>query len=228
MRHVEPKRDMRILLIEDEPLLGEAVATHLKKIHTVDWLQSLDAASEAIQTVAYDLLLLDLNLPDGHGIDLLRSVRESGQPVPVIIITARDQIRDRIEGLNAGADDYVLKPFDLDELAARIHSVQRRAAAMPCPRLTIGAIEVDQAARKIWRDGEEIHLTAREWALLECFSRRLGTIVSKAKLEEALYDFGSEIESNAVEVYISRLRKKLGSDTIRTLRGLGYRMDRQQ
>lgn len=184
MRRVEPKRDMRILLIEDEPLLGEAVATHLKKIHT--------AASEAIQTVAYDLLLLDLNLPDGHGIDLLRPVRESGQPVPVIIITARDQIRDRIEGLNAGVDDYVLKPFDLDELAARIHSVQRRAAAMPCPRLTIGAIEVDQAARKIWRDGEEIHLTASEWALLECFARRLGTIVSKAKLEEALYDSGEK------------------------------------
>ncbi len=219
---------MRILLIEDEPLLGEAVATHLKKIHAVDWLQSLDAASEAMQTVAYDLLLLDLNLPDGHGLSLLRSVRQSGEPVPVIIITARDQIRDRIEGLNAGADDYVLKPFDLDELTARIHSVQRRATALPCPRLTIGDIEIDQAARKIWRDGEEILLTAREWTLLECFAQRLGSIVSKAKLEEALYDFGSEIESNAVEVYISRLRKKLGSDAIRTLRGLGYRMDRER
>ncbi|WP_072393779.1 response regulator transcription factor [Hyphomicrobium sp. CS1GBMeth3] len=217
---------MRILLIEDEPLLGEAVATHLKKIHAVDWLQSLDEASGAVQTVAYDLLLLDVNLPDGHGLDLLRSMRGSGQYVPVIVITARDQIRDRIEGLNAGADDYVLKPFDLDELTARINSVQRRVAAIPSPRMTIGASEIDQTARKVWRDGEEIHLTAREWALLECFARRLGTIVSKAKLEEVLYNFGSEIESNAVEVYISRLRKKLGSETIRTLRGLGYRMDR--
>src|SRR5690606_6302332 len=126
----------------------------------------------------------------------------------VIIITARDQIRDRIEGLNAGADDYVLKPFDLDELTARVHSVQRRASSMPSPRFKIGTVEIDQTARTVWRDEEEIRLTAREWALLECFTRRLGAIVSKAKLEEALYDFGSEIESNAVEVYVSRLRKK--------------------
>ncbi|MCC7250481.1 response regulator transcription factor [Hyphomicrobium sp.] len=216
---------MRILLVEDELLLGEAVATHLGKLHAVDWMQSLEEASGAMQAVAYDLLLLDLNLPDGRGLDLLRSVRKSGHRVPVIIITARDQIRDRIEGLNSGADDYVLKPFDLDELTARIHSVQRRAAAIPNPRLRIGDIEVDQTARTVWRNEEEIHLTSREWALLECFARRLGTIVSKTKLEEALYEFGSEIESNAVEVYVSRLRKKLGSSVIRTIRGLGYRMD---
>ncbi|WBT37960.1 response regulator transcription factor [Hyphomicrobium sp. DMF-1] len=217
---------MRILLIEDEPLLGEAVATHLKKIHAVDWLQSLDAGCSAMRAVNYDLLLLDLNLPDGYGIDLLRSVRGSGQKLPVIVITARDQIRDRVDGLNAGADDYVLKPFDLDELTARIHSVQRRAVALPNPRQSIGSITVDQIARKVWRGDQEIPLTAREWAILECFTHRLGTIVSKAKLEEVLYDFGSEIESNAVEVYVSRLRKKLGSDSISTMRGLGYRMDR--
>ena len=216
---------MRILLVEDEPLLGEAVAIHLKRLHAIDWLQSLEEASGAMAAVAYDLLLLDLNLPDGRGLDLLRSVRRSGERVPVIIITARDQIRDRIEGLNAGADDYVLKPFDLDELTARIHSVQRRAAALPSPRLTIGSLDIDQTARAVWRDGEEIHLTAREWALLECLVRRLGVIVPKVKLEDALYDFGSEIESNAVEVYVSRLRKKLGPDVIRTVRGLGYRMD---
>lgn len=216
---------MRILLIEDEPLLGEAIATHLKKLHAVDWLQSLDAASGAMKTVAYDLILLDLNLPDGHGLALLRAMRASGQHIPVIIITAQDQIRDRIDGLNAGADDYVSKPFDLEELTARIHSVQRRAAAMPVPKLTLGRFEIDQVARTISRDGEEIFLTAREWALLECFTRRIGTIVSKAKLEEALYEFGAEIESNTVEVYVSRLRKKLGSEAIRTLRGLGYRME---
>lgn len=216
---------MRILLVEDEPLLGEAVAVHLKRLHAIDWLQSLEEASGAMAAVAYDLLLLDLNLPDGRGLDLLRSVRRSGERVPVIIITARDQIRDRIEGLNAGADDYVLKPFDLDELTARIHSVQRRAAALPSPRLTIGSLDIDQTARAVWRDSEEIHLTAREWALLECLVRRLGVIVPKVKLEEALYDFGSEIESNAVEVYVSRLRKKLGTSVIRTVRGLGYRMD---
>lgn len=216
---------MRILLIEDEPLLGEAVAAHLGTRHAVDWMQSLEEASGAVRAIAYDLLLLDLNLPDGRGLDLLRSLRKSGDRIPVIIITARDQIRDRIEGLNSGADDYVLKPFDLDELTARIHSVQRRAAAHPSPRFTVGGIEIDQAARTVWRDGAEIQLTAREWALLECFTSRLNTIVSKAKLEEALYEFGSEIESNAVEVYVSRLRKKLGSSAIRTVRGLGYRMD---
>jgi two-component system OmpR family response regulator len=217
---------MRILLIEDEPLLGEAVATHLKKTHAVDWLQSLEDGAEAMHTVAYDLVLLDLNLPDGHGIDLLRAVRRTGQALPVIVITARDQVRDRVEGLNAGADDYLVKPFDLDELAARIMAVSRRVTAAPSPRLTIGELEIEQATRKIWRNGTEILLTAREWAILECFVHRLGTIVSKVKLEEVLYDFGSEIESNAVEVYVSRLRKKIGSDTICTLRGLGYRMDR--
>lgn len=217
---------MRILLIEDEPLLGEAVATHLRKTHAVDWMQTLDDGAQAIETVSYDLMLLDLNLPDGHGLSLLRSIRKSGRILPVIVITARDQIRDRIDGLNAGADDYVVKPFDLDELSARIFAVQRRASAMPSPRQHIGAIEVDQAARKVWRDGEELQLTAREWALLDSFMHRLGTIVSKSKLEEVLYGFGSEIESNAVEVYVSRLRKKLGSNSIRTLRGLGYRMDR--
>ncbi|MBX9863901.1 MAG: response regulator transcription factor [Hyphomicrobium sp.] len=216
---------MRILLVEDEPLLGEAVATHLKKLHAVDWLQTLEAASGAMQAITYDLMLLDLNLPDGGGLDLLRSLRKSGQRIPVIVITARDQIRDRIEGLNSGADDYVLKPFDLDELTARIHSLQRRADAMPNPRFMIGNIEVDLAARTVWREAQEIRLTAREYAVLEYFARRLGAIVSKTKLEEALYEFGAEIESNTVEVYVSRLRKKLGSSAIRTVRGLGYRMD---
>jgi DNA-binding response OmpR family regulator len=215
---------MRILLIEDEALLGEAVAAHLNRLHAVDWMRSLEEASGAMHAVAYDLILLDLNLPDGRGLDLLRSLRKAGRSIPVIIVTARDQIRDRIEGLDAGADDYVLKPFDLDELTARIRSVQRRASALPSPRFKIGSLEIDQPARMVWRDDQEIHLTAREWALLECFVRRLGAIVSKAKLEEALYEFGAEIESNAVEVYVSRLRKKLGSNAIRTIRGLGYRM----
>ena len=216
---------MRILLLEDEPLLGEAVAAHLKKMHAVDWFRTLEEASSAIEAVAYDLLLLDLNLPDGRGIELLCAIRKAGKRLPVIIITARDQVRDRIDGLNAGADDYVLKPFDLDELTARIHSVQRRSASQPSPVIVVGDMEIDRAARAVRRNADEVQLTAREWALLECFSGGLGAIVSKAKLEEALYEFGSEIESNAVEVYVSRLRKKLGSKTIRTIRGLGYRMD---
>lgn len=217
---------MRILLIEDEPLLGEAVAGHLNKLHAVDWFATLADGAEAMRTVGYDVLLLDLNLPDGQGLDFLAQLRRAGQTMPIIVITARDQVRDRIAGLNAGADDYVLKPFDLDELTARVHSVQRRAAAMPNPVQVIGTISVDHAARQVTAGGKAIALTAREWALLACFTHRLGIVVPKARLEEALYEFGAEVESNAVEVYVSRLRKKLGSDVIRTMRGIGYRMDR--
>ncbi len=217
---------MRILLIEDEPLLGEAVATHLKRSsHAVDWVQRLDDADAALRAVDYGLILLDLHLPDGRGLDLLRKLRRAEDKRPVIILTARDQIRDRIEGLNAGADDYIVKPFDLDELVARILAVQRRSAEQASPIIRAGNLTIDQAARKVCRDGNEITLTAREWALLECLARRPGVTLSKAQLEEALYAFGSEVESNAVEVFISRLRKKLGADAIHTVRGLGYRLE---
>jgi two-component system OmpR family response regulator len=216
---------MRILLIEDEPVLGEAVATHLKRSHAVDWVQRLDDADAALRAVDYGLVLLDLHLPDGRGLDLLRKLRNAGDKRPVIILTAQDQIRDRIEGLNAGADDYLVKPYDLDELTARIQAVQRRSAAQASPTIQVGGVTIDQAARKAWADGREVSLTAREWALLECLVHRAGATLSKAQLEEALYEFGSEIESNAVEVYISRLRKKLGADAIRTVRGIGYRLE---
>ena len=217
---------MRILLIEDEPVLGEAVATHLKRAnHAVDWVQRLDDAEAALRAIDYGLILLDLHLPDGRGLDLLRKLRKTADRTPVIIATARDQIRDRIEGLNAGADDYIVKPFDLDELVARILAVQRRSAAKASPAIQAGNLLIDQIERKVWCDGREVQLTAREWALLECLAQRLGATLSKAQLEEALYAFGSEIESNAVEVYISRLRKKLGANAIRTIRGLGYRLE---
>ena len=216
---------MRILLVEDEAVLGKAVSVHLRKFHAVDWVQTADAATEAFFTVSYDMVLLDLNLPDGHGIDILTSLRQNAPPVSVIIITARDQIRDRIEGLNGGADDYVVKPFDLDELNARIHSVQRRSSIRPTAKVVVGDLSIEVSTRKISKSGVEVHLTAREWALLECLLQRAGAIVSKAKLEETMYEFGSDIESNTVEVYISRLRRKLGDGVIRTLRGLGYRLD---
>lgn len=218
---------MRILLIEDEPALGEAVATHLKRSnHAVDWVQRLDDADAALRAVDYGLILLDLHLPDGRGLDLLRTLRKADDRRPVIILTARDQIRDRIEGLNAGADDYIVKPFDLDELVARVLAVQRRSAEKASPTFRAGNLTIDQASRKVWRDGNEVQLTAREWALLECLAQRAGATLSKAQLEEALYAFGSEIESNAVEVFVSRLRKKLGADAIHTVRGLGYRLER--
>lgn len=218
---------MRILLIEDEPVLGEAVATHLERSsHAVDWVQRLDDAEAALRAVDYRLILLDLHLPDGRGLDLLRSLRRAEDTRPVIILTARDQIRDRIEGLNAGADDYIVKPFDLDELLARIAAVQRRSAEKASSTIRAGDLVIDRIARNVWRDGQEIQLTAREWALLDSLAERVGTTLSKAQLEEALYAFGAEIESNAVEVFISRLRKKLGAETIRTMRGLGYRLEK--
>jgi two-component system OmpR family response regulator len=218
---------MRILLIEDEPVLGEAVVTHLKRCsYAVDWVQRLDDAEAAVRAVDYGLILLDLHLPDGRGLDLLRKLRKAEDKRPVIILTARDQIRDRIEGLNAGADDYLVKPFDLDELVARMLAVQRRSVVKASPTFQAGNLTIDQVARKAWCEGgQEVPLTAREWALLECLAQRAGSTLSKAQLEEALYAFGSEIESNAVEVYISRLRKKLGANAIRTVRGLGYRLE---
>lgn len=217
---------MRILLIEDEPALGEAIATHLKRSgHAVDWVQRLDDADAALRGVGYAIVLLDLHLPDGRGLDLLKARRDAADKTPVIILTARDQIRDRIDGLNAGADDYLVKPFDLDELVARILAVHRRSLANASPILKAGTITIDQADRKVWRDGSEVELTAREWGLLECLAQRTGITLSKSQLEEALYAFGAEIESNAVEVYVSRLRKKLGAGAIRTVRGLGYRLE---
>lgn len=218
---------MRILLIEDDAVLGAAVRDQVAADgHSVDWVMRLDAAADAMATAAFDLVLLDLMLPDGRGIAFLRKLRARGDVTPVIVLTALDQISDRIEGLNAGADDYLVKPFDLAELSARIGSVARRYAGNPNPIVTHGPLEVDLAARSIYRDGRPVTLTAREWALFEAFLSRPGQLLSKAQLEDKLYAFDSEIESNTIEVHVSRLRKKLGADVIETERGLGYRLGR--
>lgn len=219
---------MRILLIEDDTVLGTAVRDQIAGDgHSVDWMQRLDKASAAISTTAYDLILLDLMLPDGRGISFLKSLRSRGDTSPVIILTALDQVSDRIEGLNAGADDYLVKPFDLAELSARIGSVARRYTGNPNPIVTHGPLQIDLAARSIHRDGRPIALTAREWALFEAFLARPGQLLSKAQLEEKLYDFDAEVESNTIEVHVSRLRKKLGAKIVETERGLGYRLGRQ-
>jgi two-component system, OmpR family, response regulator len=221
------QKTMRILLIEDDMVLGAAVRDQIVADgHSVDWVQRLDAAGDAMGAASFDLVLLDLMLPDGRGIPFLRRLRARGDVTPVIILTALDQISDRIEGLNAGADDYLVKPFDLAELSARIGSVARRYAGNPNPIVTHGSLEIDLAARGIHRDGRPVSLTAREWALLEAFLSRPGQLLSKAQLEDKLYAFGVEIESNTIEVHISRLRKKLGADVIETERGLGYRLGR--
>jgi two-component system OmpR family response regulator len=216
---------MRILLIEDDTVLGAAVRDQIAGDgHSVDWVRRLDAAGEAIASAAYDLLLLDLMLPDGRGLAFLKGLRARGDVTPAIILTALDQVSDRIEGLNAGADDYLVKPFDLAELSARIGSVARRYTGNPNPIIAHGDLEIDLAARSVRRDGKSVPLTAREWALFEAFLSRPGQLLSKAQLEEKLYAFEAEVESNAIEVHVSRLRKKLGAGIVETERGLGYRL----
>ena len=218
---------MRILLIEDDTVLGAAVRDQIAGDgQSADWVTRLDAAGDAVRGAAYDLILLDLMLPDGRGIGFLKALRARGEVTPVIILTALDQVSDRIEGLNAGADDYLVKPFDLAELSARIGSVARRYSGNPNPIIRIGPLEIDIARRSVRHDGKAVQLTAREWALLDAFLARPGQLLSKSQLEEKLYDFDSEIESNTIEVHVSRLRKKLGPELIETERGLGYRLAR--
>ncbi len=215
---------MRVLLVEDDPILGEAVRDQIAADgHTVDWAKRLDVADDSMRTVAYELVLLDLMLPDGRGLDFLKARRTAGDATPVIILTARDQVSDRIAGLNAGADDYLVKPFDLSELSARIGAVARRYAGNPNPHVEMGGLEIDLANRSVRRDGRLIALTAREWALFEAFVQRPRALFSKSQLEERLYSFDAEVESNTIEVYVGRLRKKLGHAMIETIRGMGYR-----
>lgn len=216
---------MRVLLIEDDKAIGGAVRDHIAAAgHAVDWAQNLAMARDFRAVSGYELMLLDLGLPDGRGIDLLREMRRAGDKAAVLILSARDQIAARIEGLNAGADDYLVKPFDLDELSARVAAVARRYASQPDPVLRFGALTIDTANRQISRGAENLLLSAREWAVLERLMRHPGSVVAKTEIEEALYAFGAEVESNTVEVYVSRLRKKLGPGFITTQRGLGYQL----
>lgn len=216
---------MRVLLIEDDTVLGAAVRDQIAADgHSVDWATRLDRATQFLASAPYDLVLLDLMLPDGRGLPFLRALRGRGEQTPVIILTAMDQISDRIAGLNAGADDYLVKPFDLSELSARLGAVARRYAGKPNPLITHGALAIDLAARSIRRGSQPVMLTAREWMLFEALLQQPGKVLSKTRLEERLYAFDTDIESNTIEVHISRLRKKLGHEVIETVRGLGYRL----
>ena len=216
---------MRILLIEDDTVLGAAIRDQIAADgHSVDWVMRLDMARDALAGAAFDLVLLDLMLPDGLGLTFLKALRGRGEVTPVIILTALDQVSDRIDGLNAGADDYLVKPFDLAELSARIGSVGRRYTGTPNPIITHGTLEIDRAAKSVRREGKPVALTAREWALFDAFLARPGQLLSKSQLEEKLYAFDAEVESNTIEVHVSRLRKKLGNEVIDTERGLGYRL----
>lgn len=218
---------MRLLLVEDDLTLGDAVRAYLQaQGHVVDWVMRVTEA-RAAALEAFDAILLDWKLPDGSGVEWLRELRAKtavNQRVPVLLLTARDRLDDRIEGLDAGADDYLIKPFELAELAARVRAVARRAGGAPQPLLAAGRVALDPAARRVTVDGRAVDLTAREYALLEALLRRAGRIVSRADLEQLLYGYDGEIASNAIEVHLSSLRRKLGRDAIETVRGMGYRI----
>jgi two-component system OmpR family response regulator len=216
---------MRMLLVEDDSVLGGAVRDQaVADGHSVDWATGVVAADASIVAAPYELVLLDLMLPDGSGLDFLKRRRAAGDATPVIVLTARDQISDRIAALDAGADDYLVKPFDLFELSARIRAVGRRYAGNPNPLVVIGDLEIDLAQRSIRRAGKVVQLTRREWSIFETFVQRPHQLMSKSDLEERLYAFDVEVESNTIEVYVGRIRRKLGADVVETVRGMGYRL----
>lgn len=214
---------MRALLAEDDRMIGEAVVAALRdEAYAVDWVRDGEAAEGALAAQSYDVVLLDLGLPRKDGLDVLRAARARGCATPMLAITARDAVERRIAGLDAGADDYVVKPFDLGELLARMRAVIRRKAGAAQPVLSNGRFELDLAARAVSCGGEAIQLTAREFALLRALMMRPGAILSRGDLEDRLYGWGEEVESNAVEFLIHALRRKLGADAILNLRGVGW------
>lgn len=216
---------MRLLLIEDDTMIGRAVRQGLGDAgFTVDWVMDGRAAERALGNGVYDLALLDLGLPGQDGMAVLKGLRTRGDAIPVLIVTARDAVADRIAGLNAGADDYVLKPFDLDELIARVRALLRRHAGGGSPLLQCGELILDPVHKQVSLKGETVNLSAREFALLETLMQRPGAVLSREQLEDSIYGWTEEIGSNAVEVHLHKLRRKLGADTIRNVRGVGYKV----
>jgi two-component system response regulator QseB len=215
---------MRILLVEDDPMIGAAVADGLRSAgYAVDWVQDGHAGSRALAAdTPYALLVLDIGLPGRDGLSLLRELRGRGGSLPVLLMTARDAVSDRVAGLDAGADDYLVKPFDLDELLARARALLRRAAGRADPVLAHGRLKLDPAAHLAWLDDAQLTLSAREFALLHALLERPGAVLSRAQLEERLYGWNESVGSNAVEVHIHHLRRKLGEGVVRNVRGVGY------
>ena len=218
---------MRVLLVEDDLLLGDGMQKSLGHLgFSVDWLRDGRQAVHALASEAYAAVVLDLGLPQLDGLAVLRTAREAGLRAPVLILTARDAKPDKLKGFSLGADDYVVKPVDMEELAARLHALIRRCGGHAAPRLCIGQVEIDPAAHRVWRDGQAVELSAREFAILELLMQNAGRVLTRAQIEESLYGWGDSVDSNTVEVFIHHLRKKLGADFIRTLRGIGYSVER--
>ena len=220
---------MRVLLVEDDRMIGEAINQALKNAtYAVDWVRDGQGASDALQTHAYGLVLLDLGLPGRDGLEVLRSLRSRSNGVPVVIITARDELEDRVFGLDAGADDYVLKPFEMAELLARMRAVVRRKAGIAGPVLSNGSLTLDPASREVTVNGEPTRLSAREFSLLHALMIRPGAILSRSELEDRIYGWNEEVESNVVEFLIHALRKKLGSDAVKNVRGMGWMVSKEK
>jgi len=214
---------MRILLVEDDRMIGESVHAALKQDgHAVDWVRDGRAADAALSAESFDLVLLDLGLPQRDGLDVLLALRDRKGTTPVIILTARDAVADRVRGLDAGADDYLVKPFELDELTARMRAVMRRHSGRAQTAIELEGVSIDPTTREVTLRGESVLLSVREYAVLEALMLRPGAILSRAQIEDRLYGWGEEIESNAVSVYIHQLRRKLGADFIHNVRGVGY------
>lgn len=214
---------MRLLLVEDDRMIGDTLRAALRLDgHAVDWVRDASAAQATLASERFDVVLLDLGLPKGDGLDVLRELRARHDSTPVIVLTARDGLGDRVAGLDAGADDYLVKPFELDELNARIRAVVRRHSGRAQPQYSHGGVTLDPATRQVTKDGAPVLLSAREFAVLEALMQRPGALLSRAQLEDRLYGWGEEIESNAVSVYIHQLRRKLGADFIGNVRGVGY------
>ena len=218
---------MRVLLVEDDTLLGDGIHNGLvQQGSAVDWVKNGEAAEFALQSNRYDTMILDLNIPQGDGLTVLQNLRAKGDTMPVLILTARDTIADRVRGLDSGADDYMTKPFDLAELDARLRALIRRSKGRAAPELRHGDLVIDLASLSVTRSNEVIPLSRREFALLHILLENAGKVLSRERLEESLYAWKDEVESNAVEVHIHRIRKKLGSELIRTIRGVGYIVDK--
>lgn len=216
---------MRILLLEDDPLIGDGLKEGLAQLgFTVDWFRDGRQGMAALEAAPFDAVVLDLGLPGMDGMDVLAAWRRRGVQLPVLVLTARDAVSERIRGLDGGADDYLVKPFSLGEVAARLRALLRRSQGRVEPLLVHGALTLDPQARRAWLHGEPLELTARELALLELLLTHKGRVLAREWLEDKLYGWGDEVASNAVEVYVHHLRKKLGSRFIRTHCGLGYEL----
>lgn len=216
---------MRVLVVEDDPMLGDGLREGLAQHgFAIDWVRDGIAAQHALASGEYAAVVLDLGLPRRDGFEVLKRLRDSGDRTPVLILTARDAVEDRVRGLDGGADDYVAKPFDLAELAARLRALVRRSAGEAAPRIRVGELELDPAAHRVSRLGDPVELSPREFALLAALMLAAGRVLTREQLTEKLYAWGEDVESNAIDVHVHHLRRKVGADAIRTVRGVGYLM----